>query len=171
MISCAHLVGHIAMKNFIKSGGILNKDDDNGTTCAEYLKGFMGYTVNYSVEEYVHKKPAPQKPTLPSFPSLHEKATRCASLYEKLDKLKEEYNNRIKPFAKEEAPFEKKVELPDKQQEAARQQERHQVTLLYQDIQGHHNLLSKNKCSQYPRDFYNEIIRRYPKKEDKGNSR
>jgi hypothetical protein len=55
MISCAHLVGQSTMKNFIKSNGVINKEDGNGTTCAEYLKGFLGYAVDYSTDVHIKK--------------------------------------------------------------------------------------------------------------------
>ena len=48
MISAAHLVGHGAVKEFINSGGKVNKADGLAQTCVGYLSGFAQYSVEYS---------------------------------------------------------------------------------------------------------------------------
>ena len=48
MISAAHLVGHGAVKEFINSGGKVNKADGLAQTCVSYLSGFGQYSVDYS---------------------------------------------------------------------------------------------------------------------------
>lgn len=46
MLAGAHLVGHSAVKNFLKSDGKKDIEDANGTKCSEYMTKFGGYAID-----------------------------------------------------------------------------------------------------------------------------
>jgi hypothetical protein len=64
MLAAGHLVGHGGLKTFIDSNGQKDPVDGNKVPCSEYLKGFSGYAVDYSISKLMaeleasHKKSA-----------------------------------------------------------------------------------------------------------------
>lgn len=55
MISAAHLVGQGKLKKFIDTQGEVDRDDDNGVKCSQYLQDFSGYDIDYSVDNLVEE--------------------------------------------------------------------------------------------------------------------